>query len=281
MSELKAELQRLYADSSKHSVYQNIPDFVSVELGYTEAIDEGWRGDRQRLAFLAECRTPADGETWLDFGANTGFFTLSLAHEFPRTTFYAVEANANHARFIERVAQYFRMENVEVIPRAIGLRELSTLPRTDFMLHLNVLHHAGHDFDTELVPEKAAFANYAVRYLSALHEKTGAMLFQLGSNWGGDRGQPLVDSHADAEKLALFGGWLRDSGWAPHATAYAHRKEGGQIEYVRSDDPGKSAGESNSWSFLDEFPGEFYRRPLFLCHDGRKQGLVTTGTLRG
>ena len=270
MNELKAELQRLYADSSKHSVYQNVPDFVSAELGYTESIDEGWRGDRPRLAFLAECRTPADGETWLDFGANTGFFTLSLAREFPQTSFLAVEVNPNHARFIDRVAQYFEMRNVEVIQRAVGLRELSTLPHSDFMLHLNVLHHAGHDFDSDLVPERSGFAGYAQRYLSGLREVTRAMLFQMGSNWGGDRNQPLVDVRADAEKLAMFGAWLHDSGWNQLAVAYAHREENGRIEYNRLDEhAAKQSGEdSNSWSFLDQFPGEFYRRPFFLCKRG-------------
>ena len=268
MSELKAELQRLYADSSKHSVYQNVPDFVSAELGYTEAIDEGWRGDRQRLAFLAKSRTPADGETWLDFGANTGFFALSLAHDFPQTAFLAVEANPNHARFIERVARFFEMRNIEVIPRAVGLRELPTLPHSDFMLHLNVLHHAGHDFDAELVLEKSGFAEYARRYLTSLRAVTDAMLFQMGSNWGGDRNQPLVDVRADAEKLATFGAWLRDSGWNPLAIAYAHRRENGRIEYERQDEPasGQPGEAAGSWAFLDGFPGEFYRRPLFMMH---------------
>ena len=269
MNELKAELQRLYADSSKHSVYQNVPDFVSAELGYTESIDEGWRGDRPRLAFLAECRTPASGETWLDFGANTGFFALSLAHDFPQTSFFAVEANPNHARFIERVARYFGMRNVEVIQHAVGLRELPTLPRSDFMLHLNVLHHAGHDFDAELVPERSGFAEYIRRYLSSLREVTRSMLFQMGSNWGGDRNQPLVDVRADAEKLATFGGWLRNSGWTPLAIAYAHRGEDGHVEYDRLDE--RAAEQSGSWTFLDRFPGEFYRRPLFVCDGDHHQ----------
>lgn len=269
MNELKSELQRLYTDSSKHSVYQNVPDFVSAELGYTESIDEGWRGDRPRLAFLAECRTPAEGETWLDFGANTGFFALSLARQFPQTSFLAVEANPNHARFIERVAHYFEMRNVEVIQRAVGLRELTTLPRSDFMLHLNVLHHAGHDFDAELVPEKSSFAEYARNYLSSLHEVTEEMFFQMGSNWGGDRNQPLVDVRADAEKLATFGAWLRDSGWSPLTIAYAHHGEGGRIGYDRLDE--RAAEQSGSWAFLDRFPGEFYRRPLFVCDGGRHQ----------
>src|SRR3546814_17975815 len=84
MNGLEAELKRLYSDRSKHSVYQNIPDFVTAELGYTESVDESWRGDRQRLTFLTKCRTPTHGEKWLDFGANTGFFTLSLAYAHPQ-----------------------------------------------------------------------------------------------------------------------------------------------------------------------------------------------------
>src|SRR3546814_1231985 len=46
------------------------------------------------------------------FGANTGFFTLSLAYAHPQAEFIAVEANANHARFIELVANYFEIRNV-------------------------------------------------------------------------------------------------------------------------------------------------------------------------
>lgn len=267
MHELKAELRRLYADSSKHSAYQNVPDFVSSELGYTESIDEGWRGDRPRLAFLAECRTPARGEKWLDFGANTGFFTLSLAHDHPQTDFIAVEANPNHAHFIKRVALYFEMRNIEVIQHAVGLRELQILPRSDFMLHLNVLHHAGHDFDADLVSEKDSFAGYALRYLSALRGITNGMLFQMGSNWGGNRTQPLVNATADMEKLATFDGWLRNSGWDQLAIAYAHRQGNGYIKYNRLNEyiAEQANNPSCSWAFLDQFPGEFYRRPLFLC----------------
>src|SRR3546814_4156205 len=127
MNGLEAELKRLYSDRSKHSVYQNIPDFVTAELGYTESVDESWRGDRQRLTFLTKCRTPTHGEKWLDFGANTGFFTLSLAYAHPQAEFIAVEANANHARFIELVANYFEIRNVRVLNRAVGLFDLPTL----------------------------------------------------------------------------------------------------------------------------------------------------------
>jgi len=273
VNELKAELQNLYADASKHSVYQNIPDFVSAELGYTETIDENWRGDRPRLAYMMDSRTPAVGESWLDFGANTGFFTLSLARQFPQARFIAVEANPNHARFIARVAQYFGMSNVEVIQRAVGLADLHELPHSDCLLHLNVLHHAGHDFDADLVAEKSGFADYARRYLGLLRERANGMFFQMGSNWGGDKRQPLVGVREDAEKLALFSAWLRDAGWTPLAIAYAHRREDGRIEYDRLDGhAAEQSGEgSGSWAFLERFPGEFYRRPFFVCDGAHRQ----------
>lgn len=277
MSDLKAELQKLYADASKHSVYQNIPDFVSAELGYTETIDENWRGDRPRLAYMVEARQPAPGESWLDFGANTGFFTLSLARQFPQTTFIAVEANANHARFISRVAQCFGMSNVEVIQRAVGLADLHELPHSDCLLHLNVLHHAGHDFDAHLVPAIGEFGDYARRYLGLLRGRTNAMFFQMGSNWGGDKQQPLVGVREDVEKLEAFSGWLLSAGWHVDEIAYATRGADARVR-VRNlpasayphgagdgvIDPAALRSELDRFG-LDDFPGEFYRRPLFSC----------------
>lgn len=273
MNELKNELQKLYSDASKHSVYQNVPDFVSAELGYTETIDEGWRSDRPRLSYLLSNALPAPGETWLDFGANTGFFTLSLAHQFPQSVFVAVEANPNHADFIKRVAQHFQLSNVEVISQAIGFRELHSLPRADFLLHLNVLHHAGHDFDRELVPDLEHFPEYAKCYLGKLRKQTGRMLFQIGSNWGGDKSLPLVAMRNDTEKLHMFDTWLREAGWKPQATAYPRKHIDGGVIYEDLHAPsspcttehGTAPKGHHDWKMLDEFPGEFYRRPLFLC----------------
>lgn len=263
VSELKIELQRLYSDSSKHSTYQNIPDFVSAELGYTEALNENWRSDRPRFDYLARHRLPVAGETWLDFGANTGFFVLSLAYRFPQTSFIAVEANPNHADFIRRISGYFDLRNIEVIQRAIGLRELQALPRSDFMLHLNVLHHAGHDFDSDIVPTRLEFSDYAGRYLSALRTTTGAMLFQMGSNWGGDKSEPLVGVREDVEKLRMFALLLTHAGWCLERTSYPHRGEDGRILYA--DMARESSSASGTLAFLDDFPGEFHRRPLFIC----------------
>jgi hypothetical protein len=277
VSELKAELQTLYADASKHSVYQNIPDFVSAELGYSEAIDESWRGDRPRLAYMTSSRTPKAGERWVDFGANTGFFTLSLARRFPEATFIAVEANGNHARFISRVAEYFGMSNVEVVHRAIGLTDLHELPVSDCLLHLNVLHHAGHDFDGSLVRSIDRFGHYAQSYLELLRKRTGTMFFQMGSNWGGDKLQPLVGVRDDLRKLEVFAGWLQAAGWHLDRIAYATRDADTRVHFenLSASTFGQLGGASPRDDAalqqeldrfkLDDFPGEFYRRPLFSC----------------
>ena len=266
MSEIKTELQRLYSDSSKHSTYQSIPDFVSAELGYAEVVDGNWRSDRPRLEYLATHRNPVAGETWLDFGANTGFFVLSLAYRFPQTSFIAIEANPNHAAFIQRIAGYFDLCNIEVIGRSVGLRELRSLPSSDFMLHLNVLHHAGYDFDAGLVPTRADFPDYAKRYLSSLRTITKGMLFQMGSNWGGDKKEPLVGVREDVEKLEVFTSLLTVAGWRPERVCYPQKKMDGNILYADMVD--ESLPESGHLVFLDDFPGEFHRRPMFSCCQG-------------
>lgn len=289
MTDLKAELQRLYADASKHAVYQNVPDFVSARLGYVEPIDEGWRGDRPRLAYLLAVRKPVPGETWLDFGANTGFFALSLAHQFPDAAFVAVEANAHHAEFIQRIARHFHMSNVEVVQRAVGLGELQSLPRVDFLLHLNVLHHAGSDFDGALVRTRGDFPKYAVDYLAALGEVAPAMLFQMGSNWGGDKGQPLVGTRDDVGKLEMFSTWLQRAGWRPDGIAYASRRDDGPVTYDNLEptllrglaEGGPGAADARAWGWLDRFPGEFYRRPLFLCRRQGGDARAGTGCVAG
>jgi hypothetical protein len=274
---IKDELKALYGDASKHSAYQSTPDFVSEALGYSESIDQGWRGDRPRLDYLLAMRKPEDGEHWGDFGANTGFFTLSLAHRYPSARFTAIEANANHARFIARVADHFGLANVEVMDRSVGLRELRDLPRFDFLLHLNVLHHAGHDFDGDLVLGRDSFPNYVVDYLRSLRLRAHRMLFQVGSNWGGDKLQPLIGAQEDLAKLILFSGWLDTAGWRIEASAYPRKDGNGKIEYQRlratSGEPVGQAIPTDKEALkravnaidLNVFPGEFYRRPLFLC----------------
>lgn len=276
VTDLKDDLHRLYSDASKHSIYQNIPDFVSNALGYVEPVNNSWRSDRPRLAYLLQCRHPQPGERWLDFGANTGFFTLSLAEQFPRTQFIAVEANMNHARFIEQVSQHFKLDNVSVISKAFGLADLPNLPKCDFLLNLNVVHHVGHDFDQAIVARREDVPDYVHHHLSALSTRSLNMLFQMGTNWGGVKTEPLVDAWDDVEKLKLMFKWIHDSGWNVSEISYPYIGDCKNIKYenIHQDVPERlkagmlldDVGKTHlSRYHLENFAGEFYRRPLFLC----------------
>lgn len=276
-SDLADQLHALYREPSKHHAYQNVPDFVSDAIGYRETIDDRWRGDHCRLAYLLSALPLASLRSLTDIGANTGFFTLSLAHRFPQLQVTACEPDRTHAKFIRTIANTFGMRNVEVIPKGVTLRSLSGFQPKDAVLLLNVLHHAGYDFDASLPRTRDAFDVHARQYLGALAAKRAHLFFQMGSNWGGDKNNPLVPRDAHADKLRYMAGLLLDGGWRIRRVAYPTRVDG-VVTYI--DLPSSLVVELNDLPLavgdhsilgalagydLDQFPGEFYKRPLFTC----------------
>lgn len=257
---LKKELARLYSDSSKHSSYQSVPGFVADAVGYQVKIDEDWRGDRIRLDYILSRLSGPEYRSWGDFGANTGFFSLSLAHADPGRRVLAIEANPNHAAFIRRIADAFGLGNLEVIGRSITSHSLGSIQRQDVLLHLNVLHHAGLDFDVGCFEEPDGFLPYAQDYLSKLRECARVLVFQMGTNLWGDKSKPIIDYRDDEAKLALLTQLLVRSGWSIEDTAYATRGHDGVIRYQSV----KSANDLGLLA-LSNHVGEFYRRPLFIC----------------
>jgi hypothetical protein len=280
---LKENLQQLYNDQSKHANYQNIPAFIREALGYTETINEEWRGDTARYNLLQRLIDFAGLRTVGDVGANTGFFTLSLAHQFPATRFIAYENNPNHVNFMQQIAAYFQMANVEVKATAVDLSRLPTLPPHDLLLHLNVLHHAGHDFDQQLVPDVATFYPYGRSYLAQLAATTKTIFFQMGSNWCGNKATPIIPVTDDTAKIFYLARMFRESGWRIAQVALPTRSPVGEIVYALL--PGETTAVLNQpdttvlqtavADFVhtcnpDQFVGEFYRRPIFLCHSAQR-----------
>lgn len=277
MTTLTDRLQALYRDNSKHANYQNIPAFVREAMGYSERIDEGWRGDTARYRLILDELQIEPGQIIGDVGANTGFFTLSLAHANPSARFLAYETNPNHVDFVRLLADAFQMTNVSVQPSAVDLAGIDRLPQHDVLLHLNVLHHAGHDFDRALVGSLEDFPGYAVAYLSKLRRRTAALVFQMGSNWGGDKATPIVPVGDDCGKIMLTQRLFAAAGWRVTNIALATHA-GDEIVYRRLPAELVSLIEQNSAAAelaeltacvaqfeLDRFPGEFYRRPIFFC----------------
>jgi hypothetical protein len=273
---LRDELKALYDDRSKHAIYQSLPAFVASALDYQFPIQDEWRGDTVRWQYLGPRLDRPDLVRWCDFGANTGFFSLTAAHEAPSRQIVAIEANPNHARFIERIRDAFGISNLTVRQQAVGIDELAQLGRHDVLMHLNVLHHAGMDFDRGRVSGAGDFPGYARDYLRRLRSVARILVFHVGSNLWGDKSRPIVPSGDEERKLRLFSGLLVDAGWAIDDISYAARPAQGPIFYdslpaaVVSD---LASGTGTSRSLrdalaryrLDAHVGEFYRRPLFIC----------------
>ncbi|MBB6671505.1 class I SAM-dependent methyltransferase [Cohnella nanjingensis] len=274
--ELKSILEKLYNDESKHSRYQNIPQFVKEASNYSEEINENWRGDTARYDYIRRTVKFGDGESIADIGANTGFFTLSLAYDNRINQFIAYEPNPNHAAFISEIADQFQLTNVQTRNRSVGLQEINHIERVDRMIFFNVLHHAGVDFDQELVPSKAEFNDYIFQYISRLRNKTKQLMFQMGYNWGGDKTNPIVDSDQVREMTLYVSELFMDAGWKIKKIAYfSFRNKRGSYEDLHEDlvsGISRNIRDSSVSESLDKHiqelnmlgNSEFYKRPIFV-----------------
>lgn len=273
---LKARLHSLYGDGSKHAAYQNIPEFVREALGYQETINEGWRSDTPRYRYFVErLKLPATA-TIADVGANTGYFALNLAHSLDECSVQAFEPNPRHAAFIREIACAFGLPNISVRPELWTASNLELIGRFDAVFHLNILHHAGFDFDSHVADSNEAFEAYAAGYLCRARQRTGLLCFQIGSNRGGDKARPLFTYDDDVRRLEWGCNLLTGSGWQIRHIGIAGRNAAGSVAYAdlpvdllakarcnRIRIPAFSAYFSRA--NLAQFPGEFYRRPLFIC----------------
>lgn len=213
MTTLKHKLAGLYHDQTKHSRYQNIPHFVCQALNYSESIDENWRGDSARYRYLLKEFSSSAESVFGDIGANTGFFTLSLAHEMKGSRFYAYEMNKKHTRFMELIKGHFCMENIRVIPQRVDLSGIEQLPVHHVLINFNVLHHAGVDFDKNFFMNESNFTDYAQIYLSKLKSKTSMMYFQMGYNWGGNKKKPIVPVDNQESMIRYEVDIFKQCGW--------------------------------------------------------------------
>jgi len=275
---LRDELRELYFDQSKHAVYQSLPDFVQERLGLDLPLNHGWRSDRPRYDYLVR-KLDFAGKHVVDIGANIGFFALNFAQSFGARV-DAYEAHPNHARMIERIAAAFGVAGIRVHVEGVGLREASALPPADIVLFSNVAHHAGHDFDAGLVPDRAALPAHLGGYLRGLGTHAKQLVFQMGYNWGGDKTLPIVPVHDGRALLEYASVALEQAGWRIDSVALAYR-DAGAIGYVDIDwrrarcaspalnptDPLRALVEC---AVSQDGMSEFYRRPLFLCSRGAR-----------
>lgn len=269
-------LLALWHSAGKHGVYQQLPQFLSDDFGGIQApIDERWRGDRSRLAYLRTC-VDFKGLRIVDIGANTGFFSLTLAHD-DGASVTAVEPDPANRDFLKAVGQHYGLQHLNVSDAPVTLDTVGNLPQSDLVLLLNVLHHAGDDFDRAYVPEAAALQAYMTDYLGRLAKTTRAMIFQLGYNWCGNKATPILPVRRPFDMLDYLRPVFDQAGW--HMDRVAVRFDTDDRRMVELEPYAEQPTLAPDSAALAEVPGvralletrhlpeisEFYARPLIIC----------------
>jgi hypothetical protein len=250
----------IYGEKSKHSNYQSMPDFVEKELSIQVDIDHNWRSDKIRYDFI-KSHINLDNKTILDIGANTGFFSLSLAHDYS-TKVYAYEANNKQCELITEIKTIFSLDNLEILNQSLSLNTIELLPKSDICLLLNVLHHAGCEFDQELVKSRDDFSSYVKNFLTLLKSKTDTLVFQFGYNWGGNKENPIIDNNDYESMLDFLLEIFAQSGWFINIIGIA-QKENERFNYLAFN-PYVHKKEIINLMNSQSYKGEFYKRPLII-----------------
>jgi len=270
----KERLRDLYAETSKHGQYQTLPAKLADALDLQFEVNEEWRGDRPRYPLIRDFVAANGCRTVLDVGANTGFFALSLAGDVPGLKVTACELNKTHARIIELLAEVGGYE-LPVTDRPADAEHVDRFGHFDCALHLNILHHAGHDFDGALVPDRTAFQAYAVDYLKRFRTTAERMVFQMGYNWRGDKTLPLIERDDQAGKVRFTLDLFERSGWEVEGVAFARKGAGiFPIEYDRykMDELPPQGAALQTWltaRYGEAVWSEFYQRPMWFCRASR------------
>ncbi|MGW8824331.1 class I SAM-dependent methyltransferase [Paenibacillus lautus] len=276
MNERILKLKNLYKDSSKHSTYQNIPSFVQEALGYQEHINEEWRGDTARYKFILGFLQELKVDSIVDIGANTGFFSHSLMKDLPNISVTAIEPNKNHAEFIREINEIFNLTNIKVIDKPLQIENFDALQNEfDCALILNVLHHAGVDFDQDKVKEPYEVWDYMENYLNKFSKVSSLIILQLGYNWGGDKTKPIVPTSDCYRMFSNLYNSAKRSGWNIREAAYYFKREQEYKTMPQSildtidNDESKSRDLFNSWYLSMDIStsSEFYKRPLLILEN--------------
>src|SRR5262249_26765947 len=104
-------------------------------------------------------------------------------------------------------------DRVEIRTEPVMLYEWPDLPSSDLVINLNVIHHAGRDFDNQYVRSVEDWPSYATRYLQKLSTVAPLMVFQTGYTWGAwsDTAPRLVPKGDDidnwTQRLLYRAGW--------------------------------------------------------------------------
>lgn len=262
------DLKRLYLDGTKHSCYQNVPRFMSQHMDLSEKLQPLWRDDVPRLDLVQEYFDFRNKVSVVDVGANTGYFSLSLAFDYPNLEVTSIEGHEGHAEFIAEAAGLADLENITVVNQYVDQETDPELLNAEVVLHFNVLHHLGVD-DQGRIDSLEQYFKAAVKSLSRAHQEGSWLVLQMGFNWGGDKQRPIVALDDDIGKLRYLERLVEAARFEIRDLALPVLAEGGDryryvvypFENIRPDKEYLALLNHHSVGELSEF----FRRPIIFC----------------
>lgn len=243
-------LVELYNQASKHSSYQILAEPLREHVP-PELIKTKSRFEQERLDYILNKVSIAKASI-ADIGGNTGFFTFELINRGAASSLF-IEGNEAQALFVQEAAKIVGFENkVDVHQRYLSFEDELSLINVDICFLLNVLHHVGDDYNSDIETIEAA-KEQIIFSLNQLSQRSKILVFQLGFNWKGNVSCPLF-AHGEKREQIEFISAGTEEFWDIKGIGIAGRTATG-IVY----------DELNSENIIrmDEL-GEFLNRPLFI-----------------
>jgi hypothetical protein len=243
------ELKSLYAAQSKHSNYQVLPSILK-DLIHPEDLTTVSRSELERWKFIND-HVVFQGKNVVDIGANSGFFSLE-SYSAGAASVMAIEGNREHSGFIKRVSELLDLKGVKSQNSYVDFLSKESIPTSDILILLNVLHHLGDDFgDLSLDKDKAV--DLMKESLRNAYRSTSILIFQLGFNWKGNRTLGLFKYGLKTEIIQFVKESLDSENYEMLIGIASYNDDG--IVYSFQDEKNLARFDSL---------GEFLNRPLFI-----------------
>ena len=140
----------------------------------------------------------------IDVGSNLGYFCLRFAKEL---NYYATGYEYEKPTFNKANLLKKKLNNIKYINKGLTIKDLNNLKNADLIIHLNVLHHAGHMYDKKLISNEKDWMRYSIRYLKKLSIKSKYLFFQTGNVNYNQRYFRNEDTFKVIPKILKLSGW--------------------------------------------------------------------------
>ena len=167
-------------------------------------------GNRERLDAILTVLVGRDLGQITDIGGNAGYFSLSLVDAGVARGAVVYEVSpAAIAIGRDLAARMNLADRVRFVECAADLDFVRRLPVSGTIICLNLLHHAGHRFDIDLVAQRG-WEPYAQDWLAAMRGKCVHAIFGIGF----ENTKPKHWQAEQARRPAALAKIIQASGWS-------------------------------------------------------------------